>query len=88
MSDIHDVVLYMYCDVWQKLHDKLMVSVLAATCSWFDSTPVGRITNRFSSDIDSVDQEMMMSLRSFIDCCLGTVQVFLAIGKMSFPPCM
>lgn len=66
------------------MHDRLVTSIIAAKCSWFDATPVGRIINRFSSDIDAVDQEMMFTLAYFMDCVLGTTQVFIAIGPRFF----
>lgn len=69
----------------QKLHDKLVASVLSATISWFDATPVGRITNRFSTDIEEVDKEMMFTLQNFLDCVLGTAQVLIAVGEPSQP---
>lgn len=62
------------------MHNRLATSVLASTCSWFDGTPVGRIANRFSQDIGSIDGEMMMTLMHFVDCILGTAQVFVAIS--------
>lgn len=65
----------------QALHNMLVTAVLSATCSWFDSTPIGRITNRFSTDIDEIDKEMMFTLQFFIDCVFGTLQVFIAIGE-------
>ncbi len=38
----------------QELHNRLIHSVMLAPCSWFDSTPIGRIINRFSQDICAV----------------------------------
>lgn len=38
-----------------KLHWVILIGVLQSPMSFFDTTPVGRIINRFAKDIDSVD---------------------------------
>ena len=38
------------------LHLRLLGSVLAAPLSWFDVTPTGRIVNRFSQDVYTMDE--------------------------------
>ena len=40
------------------LHEKLMNSILRAKFRFFDSTPLGQLTNRFSKDIQALDQEV------------------------------
>ena len=49
-------LLSVYCTTKaaKSIHDRLMSSVIQAPCSWFDATPVGRIVNRFNSDISTV----------------------------------
>lgn len=42
----------------KKLFDRLLQCVMRATPRFFDSTPVGRIINRFSKDIESIDREV------------------------------
>ena len=37
------------------LHWILLIGILHAPISFFDTTPIGRIINRFSKEIDSVD---------------------------------
>ncbi|KAF9130051.1 hypothetical protein BG015_004063, partial [Linnemannia schmuckeri] len=39
-----------------RLHSKLLASVLRMPMNFFDTTPVGRILNRFSSDVSSIDE--------------------------------
>ncbi len=39
----------------RKLHLIILMGVLHAPMSFFDTTPIGRIINRFAKDIDSVD---------------------------------
>ncbi|XP_076880787.1 ATP-binding cassette sub-family C member 10 [Brachyhypopomus gauderio] len=40
------------------LHKRLLNSVLKATMIFFDTTPLGRVLNRFSSDIYSIDDSL------------------------------
>ncbi|KAJ5653274.1 hypothetical protein N7490_000277 [Penicillium lividum] len=41
-----------------KIHDRLLKAVTHAKFRFFDSTPLGQLMNRFSKDIESVDQEV------------------------------
>jgi len=40
------------------IHDTLLRNVMRAKSQFFDSTPLGRIMNRFSKDLEAVDQEV------------------------------
>ena len=40
------------------LHERLLRKILRATFGFFDSTPLGQLTNRFSKDLQSIDQEV------------------------------
>ena len=40
------------------LHERLMTSILHARFRFFDSTPLGQLMNRFSKDIQALDQEV------------------------------
>ena len=39
-------------------HDRLVKAVLFAPVRFFDTTPIGRIINRFSKDVKSVDESL------------------------------
>jgi ATP-binding cassette subfamily C (CFTR/MRP) protein 1 len=46
----------------KQLHDRLLDSVLASPMSFFHTTPQGRVLNRFSNDIGTIDESLFESL--------------------------
>ncbi|XP_070802163.1 ATP-binding cassette sub-family C member 2 [Pituophis catenifer annectens] len=50
------------------LHEQLLSNILRVPMSFFDSTPTGRIVNRFAKDIFTVDETIPISLRSWMNC--------------------
>ena len=55
------------------LHDSLLRSILGATFSFFNETPSGRITSRFSSDLDVIDDSIHSSVQAIVDSLLGII---------------
>ncbi|KAK7051247.1 hypothetical protein VNI00_004747 [Paramarasmius palmivorus] len=47
----------------QRLHKEAIKRVMAAPMSFFETTPLGRIMNRFSKDIDTIDNLLGDALR-------------------------
>lgn len=58
------------------LHDKMLAAVVRAPMSFFETTPLGRIVNRFSSDVYRVDQQL---IRVFFMLFNNCVKVFFTI---------
>ena len=50
----------------RSLHDRLLGSVLASPLAFFDTTPLGRILNRFSKDTDTVDTQLPSQLNTYV----------------------
>ncbi|ELK35658.1 Canalicular multispecific organic anion transporter 1 [Myotis davidii] len=61
------------------LHKQLLNNILRAPMSFFDTTPIGRIVNRFAGDISTVDDTLPVSLRSWILCFLGIMSTLFMI---------
>lgn len=57
----------------KRMHDEMLRSVLRAPVRFFDSTPVGRILQRFSRDVESVDIYLQWSFVSVVHSILQVV---------------
>ncbi|XP_072281284.1 ATP-binding cassette sub-family C member 2 [Pyxicephalus adspersus] len=61
------------------LHFQLLRNILHVPMQFFDTTPTGRIVNRFAKDIFTVDETIPMSFRSWISCVLGVIGTLFVI---------
>ncbi|KAK7205031.1 P-loop containing nucleoside triphosphate hydrolase protein [Myxozyma melibiosi] len=64
------------------IYERLLHRVMKATPRFFDITPVGRIMNRFSKDIESIDQVIAPDLLSFAHSVLALVVVVVLISAI------
>ncbi|XP_071112656.1 multidrug resistance-associated protein 1-like [Haliotis cracherodii] len=53
------------------LHHRLLTSILTSPMEFFETTPIGRITNRFSRDIEKIDGDLPYSLEYWFDCAMN-----------------
>lgn len=53
----------------------LLTNVLRWPASTFDQTPVGRILNRFSKDVDVVDATLPTNLRSWMTQFFAVIKI-------------
>ncbi|XP_076117591.1 multidrug resistance-associated protein 1-like [Mytilus galloprovincialis] len=56
----------------RKLHKDLLRNILRSPMTFFDTTPVGRIVNRFSYDVARIDNEIIYQ---FKDCIISAAVV-------------
>lgn len=63
-----------------RLYKRMLKCLLGAKLRFFDSTPSGRIMNRLSKDISSIDQETTEILTYFINCVLSCTSVLIVVA--------
>ncbi|GFR66633.1 LOW QUALITY PROTEIN: multidrug resistance-associated protein 1 [Elysia marginata] len=61
------------------LHNSMLDRVLKAPMSFFDSTPLGRIVNRFSRDIETLDNQLPNIVFMLITCVFSVAATILVI---------
>ena len=54
-----------------------------APMSFFDTTPIGRIINRFSQDMYTVDSQLMNALRSYLTTIMNVVSTIVVISGVT-----
>lgn len=57
----------------KRLHERLLDAVLRSRFSFFDTTPSGRITARFSIDFDTIDFDIPVAIASCTEAVLGII---------------
>ncbi|KAF9137953.1 hypothetical protein BGX30_009752 [Mortierella sp. GBA39] len=64
----------------RRLHERLLDKVLRLPMSFFDTTPLGRIVNRFSSDILSVDEMIPWNIFHTVICTFSVLATMIVIA--------
>lgn len=62
------------------IHKELLHSILRAKFRFFDSTPLGRIVNRFSKDLEAVDQEVAPVALGMIHSLASVIGIVILIS--------
>ncbi|OTB08206.1 hypothetical protein M426DRAFT_317317 [Hypoxylon sp. CI-4A] len=64
------------------LHTTFITAMMSVPLSWFKATPVGRVVNRFSRDMDSIDNMLAGMLRMCADVLLKLILQIVAVGSV------
>lgn len=64
----------------RRLHQELLERMLRAKVRFFDRTPIGRIVNRFSSDMETIDQAVAPQMSFLVYSIVATLFVILLIS--------
>ncbi|KAL8737135.1 MAG: hypothetical protein Q9181_001980 [Wetmoreana brouardii] len=66
-----------------KLHERLLESVTRAKFKFFDSTPLGQIMNRFSKDVEAIDQEVAPIAVGVVGCLTSVITIIILISVIT-----
>lgn len=64
----------------KRLHNLLLNTVFRLPMAFFDTTPLGRIMNRFSKDVDIVDLTLPAAVRMWISFFFNVIAVLVVIS--------
>ncbi|CDR39229.1 CYFA0S03e01090g1_1 [Cyberlindnera fabianii] len=83
---LRSIVMWVYCALKGSaaLHDRMALSVVRSPMSFFETTPIGRIMNRFSADVNKVDENLPRSFNMFFSSIMKTIFTLGFIG-LSMP---
>ncbi|OWZ13232.1 ABC transporter [Phytophthora megakarya] len=68
----------------KQIHYTLLHHAIKGTMRFFDTTPVGRILNRFSNDMNTIDQKLNNAIVQFVTMLLALLSM-LAIQSSTVP---
>ncbi|KAF9932494.1 hypothetical protein FBU30_008067 [Linnemannia zychae] len=64
----------------KELHDRLLENLLRQPMAFFDVNPVGRIINRFSTDIDAIDENIIWNIIDVVYCLVAIAGTLVVIS--------
>jgi ABC-type multidrug transport system fused ATPase/permease subunit len=67
----------------RRIHERLIQKVTHAKFRFFDQTPLGQLMNRFSKDIEAVDQEVAPVAIGVIHCFASIVTIVILISVIT-----
>ncbi|KAG0291146.1 hypothetical protein BGZ98_003124, partial [Dissophora globulifera] len=67
----------------RSLYEQLLVSIIRAPIRFFDTTPVGRIINRFSRDFEVIDSQLISKMVTMMLDLLGILAVFVLVSLVT-----
>ncbi|OAA67784.1 ATP-dependent bile acid permease [Akanthomyces lecanii RCEF 1005] len=67
----------------RRLHNALLSSVMRARFKFFDVTPLGQIVNRFSKDLEAVDQDIAPTAIGVLACALSLIVTVVLIAAIT-----
>ncbi|KAI9251679.1 P-loop containing nucleoside triphosphate hydrolase protein [Helicostylum pulchrum] len=67
----------------KRIHSQLLDRILRAKVRFYDTTPLGRIVNRFSADLATIDQEVGPSLSFLLYSVIATICVVILVSSVT-----
>ncbi|KAJ1654030.1 hypothetical protein IWQ61_005966 [Dispira simplex] len=80
------IVVWVFCAIRaaRTTHDTMLQNVIRSPMSFFDTTPLGRIVNRFSKDQYTIDEVLPRSFTSYFQILVSLMSV-MAVITVSTP---
>ncbi len=66
-----------------RLHRHLLTSVTRAKLQFFDTTPLGQLMNRFSKDMEAIDQDVAPVASGTIGCLFSLISIVVLISVIT-----
>ncbi|RPA87355.1 hypothetical protein BJ508DRAFT_357771 [Ascobolus immersus RN42] len=84
---MQNIILYVWCSIRaaKKMHDRMADAIFRSPMQFFETTPAGRILNRFSSDVYRVDEVLPRCLNQLFSNTAKTIGT-LTIITVATPP--
>ena len=73
------VYFYKCATASEIIHKNLLNNIMRCPMNFFDTNPTGRILNRFTSDLDTIDQNIPPEILDFTTCLIECVVIILLI---------
>ncbi|XP_071455642.1 ATP-binding cassette sub-family C member 4-like [Hetaerina americana] len=67
-----------------RLHDRMFSSITRATMRFFNTNPSGRILNRFSKDMGSVDELLPLAMTDAVQIGLALIGIIVVVAIVNF----
>ncbi|KAF9733560.1 hypothetical protein PMIN07_007671 [Paraphaeosphaeria minitans] len=67
----------------RRIHERLIQKITHAKFRFFDQTPLGQLMNRFSKDIESVDQEVAPVAIGVVHCLASIITIVILISVIT-----
>ncbi|KAJ2800364.1 hypothetical protein H4R20_004092, partial [Coemansia guatemalensis] len=82
MSSLQSLLLWTRCSIRAstKIHQNMLIGVLRSPMAFFDVTPLGRILNRFSSDLQRCDEMLPRSVSGMVNTMVSVISAIAVIG--------
>ena len=65
------------------IHRRLLHAVMHAKFKFFDSTPLGQLMNRFSKDVEAIDQEVAPVAIGMLHCLASVILIVILISVIT-----
>lgn len=79
---VQTLVLWVYCAIRSArvLHSQMLETIVRSPMSFFDTTPLGRVLNRFSKDQHTVDEVLPRTFNGYFRVLFSVISTIVIIG--------